>query len=102
MRLSSLLARAAVLPQGSVAADPEIRGVRVDSRRVRPGELFAALRGTRSDGSIFVTDALKRGAAGTENTMPLIVECVKAYCTVGEISDALRDVYGTWDEPAVF
>ncbi len=47
-------------------------------------------------------DALKRGAAGEANTMPLILDCVKAYCTVGEISDALRDVYGTWEEPAVF
>jgi methylmalonyl-CoA mutase N-terminal domain/subunit len=46
--------------------------------------------------------ALKTGAAGTENTMPLILDCVKAYCTVGEISDALRDVYGTYEEPAVF
>jgi methylmalonyl-CoA mutase N-terminal domain/subunit len=47
-------------------------------------------------------DALKRGAAGDDNTMPLIVDCVKAYGTVGEISDALRDVYGTYEEPAVF
>ena len=47
-------------------------------------------------------DALKKGASGTENTMPLILDCVKAYCTVGEISDALRDVYGTYEEPAVF
>jgi methylmalonyl-CoA mutase N-terminal domain/subunit len=62
-----------------------------------------AVKTRRDTGSVARTlDALKRGAAGTENTMPLIVECVKAYCTVGEISDALRDVYGTWDEPAVF
>jgi methylmalonyl-CoA mutase, N-terminal domain len=47
-------------------------------------------------------DALKRGAAGSENTMPLILDCVKAYCTVGEISDALRDAFGTYEEPAVF
>jgi methylmalonyl-CoA mutase N-terminal domain/subunit len=47
-------------------------------------------------------DALKKGAAGSENTMPLILDCVKAYCTVGEISDALRDVFGTYEEPAVF
>ncbi len=47
-------------------------------------------------------DALKKGAAGTANTMPLILDCVKAYCTVGEISDALRDVFGTYEEPAVF
>jgi methylmalonyl-CoA mutase N-terminal domain/subunit len=47
-------------------------------------------------------DALKKGAAGGENTMPLILDCVKAYCTVGEISDALREVFGTYEEPAVF
>jgi methylmalonyl-CoA mutase N-terminal domain/subunit len=47
-------------------------------------------------------DALKRGAAGEENTMPLILACVKAYCTVGEISDTLREVFGTYEEAAVF
>jgi methylmalonyl-CoA mutase N-terminal domain/subunit len=47
-------------------------------------------------------DALKKGAAAEDNTMPLILDCVKAYCTVGEISDALRDVYNTYEEPAVF
>jgi methylmalonyl-CoA mutase N-terminal domain/subunit len=47
-------------------------------------------------------DALKRGAASSENTMPLILDCVKAYCTVGEVSDALRQVFGTYEEPAVF
>ena len=31
------------------------------------------------------------GAAGDDNTMPLILDCVKAYCTVGEICDALRE-----------
>ena len=44
-------------------------------------------------------DALKRGAEGTANTMPLLIDCVKAYCTVGEISDALREVFGTYVEP---
>ena len=47
-------------------------------------------------------DSLRRGASGSENTMPLILECAKAYCTVGEISDALREVFGTYEEPAVF
>ncbi len=47
-------------------------------------------------------ERLKSGAAGDDNTMPLILECVKAYCSVGEISDALRDVFGTYEEPAVF
>jgi methylmalonyl-CoA mutase, N-terminal domain len=62
-----------------------------------------SVKDQRDPGSVGRTlDALKRGAAGSENTMPLILDCVKAYCTVGEISDALRDVYGTYEEPAVF
>ena len=61
------------------------------------------VRERRDHGAVARTlDALKQGAAGSENTMPLILDCVKAYCTVGEISDALRDVYGTYEEPAVF
>ncbi len=47
-------------------------------------------------------DRLKGGAAADDNVMPLILDCVKAYCSVGEISDALRDVFGTYEEPAVF
>jgi methylmalonyl-CoA mutase N-terminal domain/subunit len=61
------------------------------------------VKGRRDKGEVARTlDTLKRGAAGSENTMPLILDCVKAYCTVGEISDALRDVFGTYEEPAVF
>jgi methylmalonyl-CoA mutase N-terminal domain/subunit len=61
------------------------------------------VKARRDGGEVSRTlDALKIGAAGTENTMPLILDCVKAYCTVGEISDALREVFGTYEEPAVF
>ena len=61
------------------------------------------VKARRDDGAVARTlDALKRGAAGDANTMPLILDCVKTYCTVGEISDALRDVFGTYEETAVF
>jgi methylmalonyl-CoA mutase N-terminal domain/subunit len=47
--------------------------------------------------------ALKKAAeTEDENTMPHFIECVKAYATVGEISDALREVFGTYEEPALF
>jgi methylmalonyl-CoA mutase N-terminal domain/subunit len=36
------------------------------------------------------------------NTMPPLIDAVKAYATVGEISDTLRDVFGTYQEPALF
>jgi methylmalonyl-CoA mutase N-terminal domain/subunit len=48
-------------------------------------------------------EALRVAAADPNaNTMPPIIEAVKVYATVGEISDALRDVFGTYQEPALF
>ncbi len=38
--------------------------------------------------------ALEQGAAGRENLMPLIIDAVEAYATLGEISDAMRRVFG--------
>ena len=43
-------------------------------------------------------DALRTGAAGGENTMDLLLECVRAYATLGEMCDALRDVWGEYEE----
>jgi methylmalonyl-CoA mutase N-terminal domain/subunit len=45
-------------------------------------------------------DRLKMAAQANENTMPAIIDAVKAYATVEEISVALRDVYGIYEEPA--
>src|SRR4051812_14230627 len=45
--------------------------------------------------------APKEGQISPVNTMPFIIDCVKAYCTVGEICDALREVYGTYEEVSV-
>jgi methylmalonyl-CoA mutase N-terminal domain/subunit len=60
---------------------------------------LAALRKRRSSAAVARTlDALKRGAGGEENTMPLILDAVRAYATLGEICDALRDVFGTYQE----
>jgi methylmalonyl-CoA mutase N-terminal domain/subunit len=62
-----------------------------------------AVRARRDGGEVAASlDRLKQGAEGDANTLPLILACVKAYCTVGEISDAMRDVFGTYEEPAVF
>jgi methylmalonyl-CoA mutase N-terminal domain/subunit len=36
------------------------------------------------------------------NVMPALVEAVKAYASIGEISDVMRDVFATYEEPAVF
>jgi methylmalonyl-CoA mutase N-terminal domain/subunit len=46
-------------------------------------------------------DALKQGARGAANTMPLLIECVRAYATVGEMCDALRQVWGEYEETPI-
>jgi len=47
-------------------------------------------------------DALRAGAAGRANTMPLLVDAVRASATVGEMCDALRQVFGEYVEaPAI-
>jgi methylmalonyl-CoA mutase N-terminal domain/subunit len=46
-------------------------------------------------------DRLRTAALATENTMPFILDCVRAYATVGEICDAFRDVFGTYTETSV-
>src|SRR5713226_746227 len=45
--------------------------------------------------------ALRKAAEGSENLMPYIFEAVKAYATLGEICDAMRGVFGTYEEVAV-
>lgn len=56
---------------------------------------LAALRQRRDNEKVGqVLHALSQGAAGTENLMPLIVNAVEAYATLGEISDTMRQVFG--------
>jgi methylmalonyl-CoA mutase N-terminal domain/subunit len=71
------------------------------------------LRARRSNDAVDrALDALKRAAAqepkagingdvSSANTMPYIVDAVRAYATVGEICEALRQVYGTYTEVSV-
>lgn len=47
---------------GAEAASLDIKGITADSRAVRPGMVFAALPGARSDGRAFIADAVARGA----------------------------------------
>ena len=60
MRLGQL--DIAGLAVDSDAAGVEITGVTADSRAVRPGSLFAALKGAARDGAVFAPDAVKAGA----------------------------------------
>ncbi|MGQ9492909.1 MAG: acyl-CoA mutase large subunit family protein [Anaerolineae bacterium] len=46
-------------------------------------------------------EALRRAAKGTENLMPYILDAVRAYGTLGEICDVLREVFGEYREPVI-
>jgi methylmalonyl-CoA mutase N-terminal domain/subunit len=45
--------------------------------------------------------ALRKAASGDENLMPYLYDAVRAYATLGEISDTLREAFGVYDEVAV-
>ena len=67
--------------------DPEETRKQIERvKRVRRERDGAAVRATLR--------RLKDVAAGSDNTVPAILDCVEAYATVGEIADVLRDVFG--------
>jgi methylmalonyl-CoA mutase, N-terminal domain len=60
------------------------------------------LRKTRDHGAVTRSlEALRAAARTTENVMPRILDAVRAYATVGEMCDALRDVWGEYEEVPV-
>ncbi len=82
------------------AADEPIELLQIDqSAQDQQTRKLAALRARRDAGRVRrALDELQRAAEGTENTMPHILEAVRAYATLGEICDALREVFGTYQE----
>jgi methylmalonyl-CoA mutase, N-terminal domain len=63
---------------------------------------LAELKRTRDGDAVQrALDALRHAARGRGNTMPLLLDCVRAYATVGEMCDALRDVWGEYEEVPV-
>ncbi|MBI2837648.1 MAG: methylmalonyl-CoA mutase family protein [Acidobacteria bacterium] len=58
-----------------------------------------AFRATRNAAQVDAAlNALRSAAAGSDNIMPLVVECVKCGATVGEVSHTLRTVFGEYQE----
>ena len=52
----------------------KIKGIAIDSRRVRAGDLFFALKGSRTDGNAFIKDAIMKGAAAVLTDQPFFCE----------------------------
>ncbi len=45
---------------------------------------------------------LEQGTRAGQNVMPLLVNCCRAYATVGEMAGVFRDIFGEWEEPSIF
>jgi len=68
----------------------------------RQAERLRKLRADRSQAEVDRRlSALRNAAKGTENLMPFIFDAVKSYATLGEICDAMRDIFGTYEEVAI-
>jgi methylmalonyl-CoA mutase N-terminal domain/subunit len=62
-------------------------------------EKLARVKRERDNSKVKETLAvLKKVAQGTDNIVPPILEAVKVYTTLGEISDTLREVFGEYRE----
>ncbi|MFC2060166.1 methylmalonyl-CoA mutase [Chloroflexota bacterium] len=73
-----------------------------ESTEKRQSERVSQLKRERDNKKVSeVLDKVRQVARGSENTMPVLIEAVKAYATIGEISDALRDVFGEYKEPSM-
>jgi methylmalonyl-CoA mutase N-terminal domain/subunit len=68
----------------------------------RQAARLAKLRADRSSEEVARRLAALRQATRTkDNLMPYIFEAVKSYATLGEICDAMRDTFGTYEEVAI-
>ncbi len=66
----------------------------------RQVERLNRLRKERDNGQVGqALDRLRRACQGTENTMPHILNAVRAYATLGEIVGVMKEVFGTYREP---
>jgi methylmalonyl-CoA mutase N-terminal domain/subunit len=85
--------------------EPEVEILRIDpALEEKQIERVRALRAGRDSAAVEeLIKALKEGAAREDvNLMPLIVDASRAYVTLGEMCDALREVWGVWRETPVF
>src|SRR6266852_3401205 len=68
----------------------------------RQAERLSKLRAERSSDEVARRlGSLRKAAHGSENLMPFIYDAVKSYTTLGEICDAMRDVFGAYEEVAI-
>jgi methylmalonyl-CoA mutase, N-terminal domain len=86
-----------------VAEEKPLETLQIDETVAhRQAARLRRLRAERSQENVSRTLAtLRRAAQGKDNLMPHILDAVKSYATLGEICDAMRDVFGTYEEIAI-
>ncbi|MFI5096113.1 MAG: methylmalonyl-CoA mutase family protein [Candidatus Acidiferrum sp.] len=86
-----------------VAAEKPLDTLQIDETVAhRQAERLSKLRADRSKAEVDRRlNAIRKAAEGKDNLMPYLFDAVKAYATVGEICDAMRDVFGTYEEVAI-
>ncbi len=86
-----------------VAAEKPLDTLQIDETvALRQAERLSKLRADRSKAEVDRRlNAIRKAAEGKDNLMPYLFDAVKAYATVGEICDAMRDVFGTYEEVAI-
>ena len=85
--------------------EPEVEILKIDpALEGQQIERVQALRGRRDSAAVESALGRLKQAAGRDddNLMPPLVDAAKAYVTLGEMCDALRNVWGTWTETPVF
>ena len=66
-------------------------------------ERMAQMRASRDTAAVQRNlDALRTAARGSDNLMPLMLDCARSYATLYEIRAALEDVFGAYREPVFF
>ncbi len=81
--------------------EPEILEIGIETER-KQIERLKRLKQDRDNQRVNeVLDRVRDVAASSQNIMPVLIEAVKTYATVGEISDTLRGVFGEYREPGI-
>jgi len=82
-------------PVDTLRIDPEVQR--------RQCERLRELRAVRHNDEVARHLAgLRKAAEGTDNLMPPLLDCIRSYATLGEMCDALRGVFGEYQEPSIY
>ncbi len=82
-------------PPDILKIDPEVEKKQVENIRK-----LKLIRETKKVSAALA--ALEKSAKTDENLMPRLLDCARAYCTIGEISDVLKKMFGEYHDPGIF